>query len=95
MLDTLKKSTVEQTMLENVLAMKPTGRVEKLRNAFFDIQPTVSIDRARIEARVLKETEGEPMVLRRSKVFAAVVREMPIEIYPDELIVGNTSNSSG
>lgn len=94
MLDTLKKSTVEQTMLDNILAMKPTERVEKLRDGFFDIQPTISIDRARIEARVMKETEGEPMVLRRSKVFAAVVRQMPVEIYPDELIVGNTSARS-
>ncbi len=94
MLDTLRKSTAIETMLEDVLATKPTERVERLRNSFFDIQPTISIDRARIEARVMKETEGEPMVLRRSKVFAAVVREMPVEIYPDELIVGNTSTRS-
>jgi len=36
----------------------------------------------------LKLTEGEPVVLRRAKAFAAVCREMPIEIFDDELIVG-------
>lgn len=91
MLDTLKEATEKQTMLDRVLTIKPTGRVERLRNAFFDLQPTVSIDRARIEARVMKETENEPMVSRRSKVFAAVIREIPIDIGPDELIVGGTS----
>ncbi|MEE8397733.1 MAG: pyruvate formate lyase family protein, partial [Desulfobacterales bacterium] len=34
------------------------------------------------------ETEGEPMVTRRAKVFDGVAREMPINILPDELIVG-------
>lgn len=94
MLDTLKKSAVKEAMLDNVLSMKPTPRVERMRSAFFDLEATVSIDRARIEARVMKETEGEPMITRRAKVFAAVVREMPIEIGTDELVVGGTSNRS-
>ena len=75
---------------ERIFTMKPTARVKRLREAFFDIKPRLSIDRARIEARVMKETEGQPMITRRSKVFAAVLREMPIDIYPDELIVGLT-----
>jgi len=50
---------------------------------------TASMDRLRIETRVMRETEGEPMVLRRAKVFAAVCRKMPIAIWPDELIVGH------
>lgn len=94
MLDTLKKSVVKETMLGNILSMEPTPRVERMRNAFFDLEPTVSIDRARIEARVMKETEGEPVITRRAKVFAAAVREMPIDIGPDELVVGGTSNRS-
>jgi len=39
----------------------------------------------------MKETVGQPMITRRAKVFAAVVREMPIDIYPDELLVGCAS----
>ena len=68
--------------------MQPTPRVERLRESFLSIKPSVSIDRARIEARVMRETEGESVVTRRAKVFAASAREMPIYIYPDQLIVG-------
>ncbi|MFX1294606.1 MAG: pyruvate formate lyase family protein [Promethearchaeota archaeon] len=65
------------------------GRVERLRERHLNTKYTASIERLRIETRVMKETEGEPMVIRRAKVFAAVCREMPIEIWPDELIVGH------
>jgi len=78
----------EESLLDKVLDMKPTPRVERLREAFLNLEPTVSIDRARIETRVMKETAAEPMVIRRAKVFAAIAREIPIDIYPDELIVG-------
>jgi len=81
----------EPTMLDRVITMKPTPRVERMREAFLSLKPTVSIERARIEARVMKETAGQPMITRRAKVFAAVVREMPIHIGPDELLVGCTS----
>jgi len=90
MLDSLKKSTVDTTMLDRVIEMSPTPRVERLREKFFSLEHRYSIERARIETRVLKETEGEPTITRRAKVFAAVVREIPIDIYPDELIVGCT-----
>ncbi len=78
-------------LISKIPATEPTRRVERLREEFLKIKTTVSIERARIEARIMRETEGEPMVTRRAKVFAAVLTEMPIEIAPDELIVGNTS----
>ena len=68
--------------------MKPTPRVERLREVFLNQKGTIELDRSRIETRVMKETEGEPMVTRRAKAFAAVVREMPVSIAPDELFVG-------
>ncbi len=92
MVEVSNETTVkEPTILDRVLTIKPTPRVEGLREAFLSLKPTASIDRARIETRVMKETEGEPVITRRAKVFAAVVREMPIDIYPDELLVGCTS----
>ena len=81
----------ELTTLDRVLTMQPAPRVERLREAFLNLEPTASIDRARIETRLLKETEGEPAITRRARVFAAVVREMPIDIYPDEPLVGCVS----
>lgn len=69
------------------LTMAPTQRVERLRESCSSLKAAASIARARIETRVMKETEGEAMVTRRAKVFAAIVRQMPIDIYPDELLV--------
>jgi formate C-acetyltransferase len=68
-----------------------SSRVERLREEFLRLKPTASIERARIETRIMKKTEGEPVVIRRAKVFAATVGEMPIYIYPNQLIVGSTS----
>ncbi|MHA1729358.1 MAG: glycyl radical protein [Promethearchaeota archaeon] len=81
----------EQTILDRVFTIKTTPRVERLREEFLLLKPTASIERARIETRVMKETEGEPVITRRAKVFAATVRKMPIYIYPNQLIVGCTS----
>ncbi len=89
MAQVLNETTVkEPAMLDRVLTMKPTPRVERLREAFLSIKSSVSIDRARIETRVMKETEGESVITRRAKVFAASAREMPIYIYPDQLLAG-------
>jgi len=95
MLDALRQSTVDQMMLDNVCAIAPTARVERLREFSLDLRGTVSIDRARIETGILKETEGLPMISRRAKVFAAVAGEMPIHILPDELLVGADSIRPG
>ncbi len=78
-------------MLDQVMTIKPTPRVNKLREAFLSLKPTASIKRARIETRVMKETAAAPMITRRAKVFAAVAKEMPVDIYPDELFVGCSS----
>jgi len=75
------------TTLDQAITMKPTPRVERLRQKFFTYKPTVELDRIRNVTKAMKETEGEPMVIRRAKAFAATVRGMPINIYPDELIV--------
>ncbi len=77
-----------QDLMDSVVTIKATPRVERLRNAFLAEKYCVSIDKMRIETKIMKETEGEPMEIRRAKVFAAFVREIPISIFPDELIVG-------
>ena len=78
----------KETLLDRVLTVKPTQRVERHRQRYLDRKLEYSIERDRIEVKVMKETEGEPRVTRKAKIFAAIVREMPINIYPDELIVG-------
>ena len=78
----------EKSLRDRVFTIKPTPRVERLREAFLSLKPTAAINRGCIETRVMKETAAEPMIIRRAKMFAALTREMPVEIYPDELLVG-------
>jgi formate C-acetyltransferase len=76
-------------VFDRVEAIKPTPRVERLRERYLRFKPRIEIDITRIVTRVMKETEGESWVTRGAKAFAAVVREMPINIAPDDLFVGS------
>jgi formate C-acetyltransferase len=78
----------DKERIDSVVTIKATPRVEKLRNMYLERRYSVSIDKMRIETSVMKETEGESMEIRRAKVFSAYVRELPISIFSDELIVG-------
>ena len=78
----------ERSLLEKVQTMAPTPRVERLRQRYLDTKNKIAIEISRIVTKVMKETEGEPIVTRQAKAFAATVRGVPINIYPDELFVG-------
>ncbi|HEY90257.1 MAG TPA: hypothetical protein G4O07_00320, partial [Dehalococcoidia bacterium] len=81
----------KEGLLERVMTIKPTPRINRIRESFLSLKPTASINRARIETRITKETAADPTIIRKAKIFAAVTREMPIDIYPDELLVGCSS----
>lgn len=38
-----------------------------------------------------KETEGEPIIMRRAKAFAHILANIPITIRDEELIVGSST----
>ena len=59
----------EKDAREKVFTIQPTERVEKLRQRYLDTPDKVLIDALRIATRVMKETEGEPMVIRRAKAL--------------------------
>ncbi|KKN81342.1 hypothetical protein LCGC14_0320890 [marine sediment metagenome] len=78
----------DKARVNRVVTLKATPRVERLRETQMKQRPWISIDKLRLETKVMKETEGEPMEIRRAKFFSAFVREVPISIFTDELIVG-------
>ncbi len=78
----------EPTLLQGVVSNRASARVERLREDYLGRKPAASIDRARIETRVMKETEGRLTITRRAEVFAAIARDTPIDISGDEMIVG-------
>lgn len=79
-------------VLEKVYTAEPAPKVEKLRNYYIEAarrsEPTYNICSDRVIARVMKDTEGEPMILRRARAFAAVVKAVPVDIFPYEPFVG-------
>ena len=77
---------------EEMYAAKPSPRAERLRACYIDAtkrpEPNYNIFSDLAITRVMQQTEGEPMPLRRAKAFAAVVEAAPVDIFPDEPFVG-------
>ena len=68
--------------------IKKSERIQKLIDYLFEDKPQVEADRARLLTESYKATEKEPTVTRRAKAFAHILRNIPIVIRPNELIVG-------
>ena len=64
-------------------------RIARLRTQYFTHRPSVCLERALAYTEVFKETEGEPMVIRRAKGLKRTCETKTILIQDDELIVGN------
>ena len=55
---------------------------------------SLDLERARLLTESYKQTEGEPMAMRRAKALAHILANMTVYIRPDELIVGNYASNS-
>jgi len=84
--------------VEQFLSFQPTiddcdfDRIVRLQDMMNRRTPTICAERAEIITRSFKETEGEPIVLRRAKAYDAILSEMSIYIEPDSLIIGNQAS---
>ena len=65
-----------------------TSRIELLRERMLKSKPSVCIERAKYYTESMKQTEGEPMIIRQAKALAHVLENIPVNIFPGELIVG-------
>jgi pyruvate formate-lyase/glycerol dehydratase family glycyl radical enzyme len=68
-----------------------TNRVNGLKQKCEDAVPHICSDRSRLATESWKETDGEPLDIRRAKVFRRIMEGNPISIRPDELVVGSQS----
>lgn len=71
--------------------IKRTARIERLLERFYDAFPEIEPDRAELLTESYKATENEPEVARKSKAFEHILKNLPIIIRDDELIVGSTT----
>ena len=58
---------------------------------FIDNPREIDLVRVRLATESYHQTEGEAMPVRRAKMLLHLVREMPIAIHRDEVIVGDRS----
>ena len=70
----------------------PFQRIEGLLDRYFESKPSLCIERAVTYTDVFKETEGEPVVIRRAKAFKRNCQTKSINIMPGELVVGGAAS---
>ncbi len=68
---------------------EPSARTKKNIDCILSYESEIDPERAMIVTESYKETENEPIMIRRAKAFKKIVSEKSIYIKPDELIVGN------
>ena len=71
-----------------------TSRIDQLKKLFFTHVPAVCLEGALSKTHVFKETEGEPMIVRRAKAFKRHCETKTITIQPGELVVGNAGRTA-
>ena len=68
-----------------------TGRIKRLVEHLYAKTPEIESARAVLLTDSYKQTEHEPLIIRRAKAFAHVLENIPITIRPDELVVGSST----
>lgn len=70
-------------------ARRARPRIDRMLEGFRDLPIRLNLDRARLLTESFRQTEGQPTVWRWGQALAHILREIPIHIGPDELIVGS------
>lgn len=66
-------------------------RIPKLVENLYARMPEIESDRARLLTESYKQTESDPVIIRRAKAFRHILENLPIVIRDLELIVGSTT----
>ncbi len=70
------------------------SRIERMQKKMTDRKASICPERAEIITEVFRETEGEPMIVRRAKALDRILEKMTIYIDDDTLIVGNQASKN-
>lgn len=84
-------ATSRNMALKNETCVKSLGRIADSRTIKEGLK--ICLERARIVTDVYKNTDGEPMTLRRAKALAAVLDNMTLFTRENELFVGCFASS--
>jgi len=68
-----------------------SDRIPRLVENLYKKMPEIESARALLITESYKETEGQPIIMRRARAFAHILDNIPIIIRDEELVVGSTT----
>lgn len=68
-------------------------RIDKLITALFESMPVIEADRGYLITESYRQTEHLPIITRRARAFEHILKNIPIIIRDNELIVGSTTKA--
>lgn len=71
--------------------IEKSDRIPRLISHLFEKMPAIEADRAVLITQSYRETETEPVIMRRAKAFEHILKYIPIVIRPEELVVGSAT----
>ncbi len=78
--------------MENIkFVLEKSARIDKLIDNLYAKMPEIESARGLLVTESYKQTEGLPIIKRRSAAFAHILRNIPIVIRDGELIVGSAT----
>ena len=78
--------------MENIkFVIEKSARIDKLVDALYEKMPVIESARGLLVTESYKMTEDLPIILRRSAAFSHILRNLPIVIRDNELIVGSAT----
>lgn len=75
------------------MSIRATPRIEKLRERLVNAEPIICPERALIWTESYKKTEEYPPIIRAALALKETLSNMTINIYDDELLVGNQGSA--
>ena len=75
----------------NSESIPKSDRIPRLVENLYKKMPEIESARAILITESYKETENEPIIIRRAKAFEHILKNIPIIIRDEELIVGSTT----
>ena len=75
----------------NTSRIPKTERITRLVKNLYAKMPEIESARAVLVTESYKQTENEPMIMRRAKAFTHILKNIPIIIRDEELIVGSST----
>jgi formate C-acetyltransferase len=81
--------TINSQWIDEIDRLGLSARAARLKESLLNGAPGVDSERVRLTIESWKETEGEPLEIRRAKMVRKLAEEFPLVIFPGQLLADN------